>query len=208
MCVWAAGSHATSHCGPVGGIEKGNSLYSESQSPQMGLLARTCFPAARSPAEVMVLCVERDTWPGWGLWLSAQCLNTSCLPWSVRKTCLTHRDTSKGTNLISAWHTLFQGRQLRRQTCCPGPNALPTGLKADPESVHLRNNVVPKSTTTLYLIQTHHSDWMFKDTWHSPNTRTKYLKHKCTHMQTEPEQYRDKRVATQMHIHKYKHTNA
>lgn len=107
--------------------------------------------------------------------------------------CLTHRDTSKGANITSTCHTLFSGTATSWwQTCCPGPSVLPTDLKADPESVHLKNNVVPKNTTTLYLIQTHYSDWMFKDTWHTPNIHTKYLQTQM-HTHAKNQSSRDKR---------------
>lgn len=64
MYIWVSGVHAVSHCGSGGDRERENSLYIESQSSQMGLLAEISFPDARSPAEIMGLCVQHDTWPG------------------------------------------------------------------------------------------------------------------------------------------------
>lgn len=114
--------------------------------------------------------------------------------------CLTHRDTSKDANLISACHTLFSGAATPWwQTCCPDPSVFPIGLKADPESVHLKNNVVPKSTTTLNLTQIHYSDWMFKDTWHTPSIHTKCL-------QTQVHTHANRTRATQRQTCEYTNT--
>lgn len=48
MCIWVSGFHAVSHCGSGGDRERGNSLYIESQSSQIGLLAEISFPATRA----------------------------------------------------------------------------------------------------------------------------------------------------------------
>lgn len=110
----------------------------------------------------------------------------------MRKTHLTQETHQK--EQISSLHVTpsSQGQQLHGRV-------LPTDLKADPESVHLKNNVVPKNTTTLYLIQTHYSDWTFKDIWHTPNMHTKYLQTQM-HTHADNQSSRDKRGYTNAYI--------